>query len=242
MLAGDAGRVPAPTTTSRPPPRWLLPLLLTPIGLLIGATNYGLARSGDLATSHPLLLLALNPRNAMVLLVVGKLGALEYYVVGTARLLAADPLFFFLGVFYGDRVLTWAERRGTGRSIRIMRRVFARARWPLVAIMPNAYICLLAGATGMSIPGFLILNVSGTLARLYLLRALGNQFDGTISDVRTFLFNHRWEALAVVVAAFVISTVVKRLRGDGSALGELGELIELQHDLEAEPAGERDSV
>ena len=64
-----------------------------------------------------------------------------------------------------------ADRCASGRSW------FGKAAYPLVFIAPNNPICLFAGAAGMSLPGFFVANLAGTLARLYLIRRLGDAFD-----------------------------------------------------------------
>ena len=49
--------------------------------------------------------------NRNLILVTNNLDAVSYYVVGTLRLLLADPLFFLLGHWYGDTAIEWMERR-----------------------------------------------------------------------------------------------------------------------------------
>ena len=70
---------------------------------------------------------------------------------GFLRLVVADPLFYFLGLFYGDAAIRWIERKaGDGATLIIwFEKAFHKARYPIVLIAPNNPVCLLAGATGM---------------------------------------------------------------------------------------------
>src|SRR5687768_4487107 len=159
----------------RPPPgRHTLKLLAVPIVGLIILSNVGNALAPDLVNSHPLQLIAMNASNRNLILVTNQLDALSYYVVGSLRLLVADPLFFLIGYWYGDTALTWMERRTKtfGQTLRQWESWFGKAAYPIVFVAPNQYICLFAGAAGMSTIGFFATNISGTLVRLYLIRRL----------------------------------------------------------------------
>ena len=65
-----------------------------------------------------------------------------------------------------------------GRMLRTAEGWFKKASYLVIAIAPNNYFCLFAGASGMPVAGFLIANVVGTAVRLFLLRSFGNLFDG----------------------------------------------------------------
>jgi membrane protein DedA with SNARE-associated domain len=170
-----------------------LTLLLVPIGCLVVASNVGRGLFATLATEHPLLLLALDARNASVLAVSGSLDAVSYYLVGTLRLLLSDPLFYLLGYWYGEAALAWVDRRGgsIGKFLRDVEGFFTAAAYPLVFLAPNNYICLFAGASRMRPAVFLTLNVSGTVARLALLRYVGDVFDGPRDSVLGFIGDYQ---------------------------------------------------
>ena len=206
-----------------------LTLLLVPIACLVVATNVGNAFFPTLSTNHPLLLLALDARNRNVILVANQLDALPYYLVGGLRLLAADPLFYLLGYWYGEPALQWVEARsGTGgRFLRAMERFFAKAAYPLVFLAPNNYFCLFAGASRMPPPAFLVLNVGGTVARLVAIRAVGDLFDEPIDDVLDFLQRYRWPLTALTVTIVAVQVALDRRSGTGelAALSELGETV-----------------
>ncbi len=220
----------------KPPSRMRLTLVAVPIIGLIVLSNVGDALAPELVNSHPLQLLAMNARNRNLILVTNQLDAASYYIVGTLRLLLADPLFFLLGHWYGDTAIQWMERRtkSFGRQLRSMEGWFAKAAYPVVFIAPNQYICLFAGAAGMSVAGFFIANITGTVVRLYLIRRLGETFEAPIDDVLGFIQDYRTPLLILSVAFFALVTV-NELRREKTGLEELDELIESGDEDAPEP-------
>jgi membrane protein DedA with SNARE-associated domain len=218
------------------PSRTKLTLVAIPIVGLIILSNVGDALAPDLVNSHPLRLLAMNARNRNLILVTNNLDAPSYYIVGTLRLLLADPLFFLLGHWYGDTAIHWMERRtkSFGSMLRQMEGWFAKAAYPIVFIAPNQYICLFAGAAGMSVVGFFVANISGTLVRLYLIRRLGEAFEAPIDDVLEWIRDYRTPLLVISIALFAV-IMINELRRETSGLEELAEAAE--HDPELEPDG-----
>jgi membrane protein DedA with SNARE-associated domain len=190
------------------------------IGVLIGlviCTNVGDALTTTWADRHPLALIALNSRNRVLVLTTNQLDALSYYAVASLRLLVSDPLFFLLGRWYGDAAIRWVERRQAsyGELLRWLERAFGKAAYPLVFLAPNNPICLFAGASGMPVPVFLALNVSGTFVRLYAIRVLGATFESPIDDVLGFFQDYRIPLLIVSVALVAASLLLDRRKGGG---------------------------
>jgi len=198
-----------------PPGRHTLKLLAVPIVGLIILSNAGNALAPDLVNRHPLQLIAMNASNRNLILVTNQLDALSYYLVGCLRLLVADPLFFLIGYWYGDTALQWMERRTKtfGQTLRQWERWFGKAAYPIVFVAPNQYICLFAGAAGMSTIGFFATNISGTLVRLYLIRRLGEAFEAPIDDVLGFISDYRIPLLVVSIVLFGVTTVNELRRG-----------------------------
>lgn len=201
--------------------------MITPIIVFVILSTIGDALTTTWADQHPLALLALNARNRIVLLVTNRLDPVSYYVVGTLRLLASDPLFFLLGVLYGDAAVRWVERKSKtfGEQIRVYEKLFQKASYPLVFIAPNNFICIFAGAASMPIPGFIAVNVAGTVARLYLLRVAGDVFSSPIDSVLDFFARYRLPLLAVSVGLVALTLLVDRRQGKSeiAALRELEE-------------------
>lgn len=212
-------------------------LLIAPIVALIVASNVGDALATTLATTNPLALVALNARNRNLVLVTNELDPVSYYAVATVRLLVSDPLFFLLGYWYGDAAVTWMEKRTRtwGSTMRQVELWFGKAAYPLVFIAPNNVICLMAGAAGMGVAGFMVTNLAGTLARLYLIRRLGAAFEAPIDDVLGFLADYRIPLLILSVVLVAATSLTEVRRGEG----ELEAVLHLDDDLapddEADP-------
>lgn len=211
-----------------PPSRGTLVLLVVPIVALVVASNVGDALTTTWAEDHPLALLALNARNRILVLTTNQLDPVSYYLVGTLRLLLSDPLFYVLGVLYGDSAVAWLERKSPsfGEQVRIYERLFRKASYPLVFLMPNNIICLFAGASGMPVAAFAVLNVVGTVARLYLLREVGETFENPIGSVLDFFAEYRWPLLALSVLVVVATLWGDKRRGRS----EVGGLLDLDKD------------
>jgi membrane protein DedA with SNARE-associated domain len=215
----------------RPPPSHrTLWLIITPIIVLVIASNVGDALAPSLVDRHPLWLIALNARNRNLVLVTNNLDAVSYYAVGSARLVLSDPLFYVLGYLYGDSAIRWMERKAPtyGRFMRTAERFFGAASYPLVFIAPNNYICLFAGAAGMPVFAFVVLNVTGTFARLYLIRVVGDVFDSPIESILDFIKDYRVPRLVITVALVLFSVWNEHRLGKG----EITSLTRLEEDIE----------
>ena len=217
----------------RRPSRSHLVLVVTPIVALIAAAYVGDALTTTWADKHPLLLTLLNPRSRVLVLTTNQLDTVSYYVAAGLRLLASDPLFYLLGRWYGDAMVVWVEKRSKtfGEQVRLYERAFAKAAYPLVFIAPNAYICLFAGAAGMPLPGFFAMNIAGTLARLYLIRRLGQAFDRPIRSVLRFFARYRLPLFVFSVALVVFILWSDRRKGKN----EIGSMLELAEHPPDEP-------
>jgi len=212
-------------------------LVIVPIILLIAGNNLGNAFFPTLVTEHPLWLIALSPSNRNFVLVANRIDPVSYYWVGTVRLLTPDPLFFLLGRWYGETAITWMETRTPtyGKLMRTLERWFVKASWPLVVIMPNNPVCLLAGAAGMSVALFITLDFVGTIGRLILLHILGDIFTKPINWLIALIADYRWPLLAITVAV-VGFTVFREWR---SGTSEIEQLLELEEELD-DPTDARD--
>jgi len=118
-----------------------------------------------------------------------------------------------------------------GRTLRQWESWFGKAAYPLVFIAPNQYICLFAGAAGMSVTGFFVANIAGTIVRLYLIRRLGEAFEAPIDDVLGFISDYRIPLLIVSVVVFG-AMMVNELRQTKEEVEALSDAID---DDSAEP-------
>jgi membrane protein DedA with SNARE-associated domain len=218
------------------PSRKRLALVVAPIVALIVCGYIGDALTTTWADKHPLLLVLLNARSRILVLTTNQLDTFSYYVAAGARLLASDPLFYLLGRWYGDAMIQWVENRSKtfGEQIRLYERAFAKAAYPLVFLMPNPYICVFAGASGMRVASFFTLNIAGTVARLYLIRRVGEAFDEPIQAVLRFFARYRLP-LFIFSVALVFFIVWSDRRSGKDEIGSMLDLAEHGPDESADP-------
>lgn len=225
--AGDDDTAPARQPPSRP--------VITAVGLAL-ATMVIMSWVGDALTTtwareHPAWLIALNSRNRVLALSTNQLDPWSYYGIASARLLIGDPLFYLLGLWYGDSAITWMEKRTQtwGDMLRQFERWFGKAAYPLVFLIPNQYICLFAGAAGMPVKVFAVLNVTGTFARLFVIRWVGDVFKAPIDDILGFFGEYRVPLLIASVVLLLLSIALEAKRGET----EVTALTNLDDELEA---------
>lgn len=220
------------------PSRRTLTLVTIPLIIMVIMNQVGAMLATTLVDTHPGWLLALNSSNRHLILTTNQLDPWTYYGVGMARLLVSDPLFFLLGHWYGDAAVSWMEKRTQtwGDILRRIEQFFGKAGYPLVFLMPNNYICLFAGAAGMSIKGFVVTNVAGTIARLYVFRRFGEAFQEPIDDVLGWIGEYRVPLLIASVVITLLSVALEAKRGET----EVGSLAHLDDELEGSGDDRRD--
>ena len=224
----------AQTGADEPHPRptrlqwWLVVAPL--IGLFVAA-QVGDAIAPSIVDKHPLWLVALNSRNRNLILTANNVDPVVFFVVATVRLLVSDPLFYLLGYWYGDAAVQWMEHRSRsiGSGMRQLEGWFKYASYPLVAIAPNNFICLLAGSSGMSPPVFLGLNVLGTIGRVLLIMWLGETFEKPIDWVLDFIKDYRWYLTGLSVLVVGV-TLWREFRTGTTEVSGLLDLEETQDD------------
>lgn len=186
-----------------PPSRRTLAVLSALIVAFWVLGTVATALTPTLLAEHPLLLVALEPRNRNLLLTAERVDPVPFVVFATIRRVASDPIYFALGHLYGTGAVRWVERQmgGTGaRSVRLVERMFARARGPLVFLFPGLLVCVLAGATGMRTRSFLALNLAGTVVVVLVLRAFAEPLEPVIGPITDFVeANQRWLTVATVL-------------------------------------------
>ena len=231
---GDAAAAPGQGAPSR---RALAFVVVPLIGLVIAsqvgdALGPGLVPDPDTGGGNPILLLLLSPRLRWQVAVVNYVNPAVFFLIGTLRLLAADPPFYLLGYWYGDTAVRWMERRapGSARFLKQSERYYGKAAYPLVAIAPNNLICLLAGSSRMRPAAFFALNIGGTVVRLWLVVQFGKAFEDQIDAVLSWIREYRWW----LVGFSTLVVVVLSLRQLRSGTGEISQLRELEHEIERE--------
>jgi membrane protein DedA with SNARE-associated domain len=206
-----------------------------PLAFLTIIGYVGDAFAPTLLKRAPLLLLACSARLRNLVLVSPSVDAAPFFVVGVARLVVADPLFFAFGRKYGDSAIRWMEQRlGSGaKPVLWMERMFKKAAWPMVALLPNNWICLLAGAAGLRWGPFLAVNIGGTMVRVALVRLLGDVFAGPILAVTDWIGEHAL-VLTLITFGIVMITVVRSQRRGQDVIETPGEIAEELDELSDE--------
>jgi membrane protein DedA with SNARE-associated domain len=167
----------------------------------------GDAFAPSLLDRAPLVLLVFNPRLRNLVLVSPTVDFVPFVVVAVVRLVISDPLFYWFGRRYGDVSIRWMERKlgpGAG-AVLWAEKAYRKAAWPVVALIPNNLVCLLAGATGMAWVGFAIVNVTGTFVRVLGVRLLGQAFSDPILAVNAWIGRNR---LVLTAITFGITLVL----------------------------------
>ena len=93
-----------------------------------------------------------------------------------------------------------------GSFIKLLESGFAKASWPMVALIPTPIICMLAGASRMPPALFAVLNLGGTIAAIAIFRSFGDVFGGPIEAVTGFLNDYRLPIIAIAPNAAAAST------------------------------------
>lgn len=218
------------------PSRRTLTLIVGPILAVVVIGTLGNMFHPSLLKNHPLLLVAMEPRNRYLLLVADKVSFVPFLLVATVRRLVSDPLFYLLGYLYGDAGVRWIERKmaDSGGLVRGMERGFAKAAPLMVFLFPGAIVCVLAGATGMSPLLFLALNVAGTITMVSLLYRFAEFFDGPLGAVNGFYADNN-KLLTIISVVFTLLWLIMQRKQGRS---DLESISTIEEELEAEPSRE----
>ena len=212
------------------PSRRKLQLLIGAIVVLAVAGTTATALTPRLATRDPLLLIMLEARNRNLVL-ARHVDLVPFILVGTIRRMISDPLYWLLGVWYGDKAIRWIEEKaGGGPLVRVIEQFFAKAAYPMVFLFPGAVVCALAGATGMPFPAFLATNLAGTVTMVILLRLAGDVLSGPVDAVLRFFDRNMVTMTVIFIVATVLSVVLQRAQGKA----EVPSVEELEREEEAD--------
>jgi membrane protein DedA with SNARE-associated domain len=226
---------PVRTEEERRARRRKLTLLLIPIvSFSVAGTIVNLA-SPALINDHPLVVIFFNPINRYLILASNRVDTWEFFAVGFFRLVLTDPLYFMLGHWFGDGALDWIESKtGNTGTVPFIKKWFGRAGPVIVFLAPNAYVCLLAGASRMKIRTFIALNVTGTLARLVLIKVTGNFFEPVLEPILNFIKRYQWQLVVISIVIFALQSVMNRKQGKKGEVESVGKMAdELEASIEA---------
>ncbi len=229
----------SPTQAPLHAPRWFLPVVGAAIISLIVASNLGNAvwscavvsdpgKASSICSwpgvswfaDNPLGLLMLNSSNKYLLATSILTDLVPYVLIALIRLSIPDPFFYLLGYIYRGRALHWARQVFSGMNpifdqFESQGGATQRVLDVAVFVAPNNPVCLLAGVAAMPWKRFVLLNVTGTLSRIALMRTIGLVFSDQIENVLEVVARYqRWFTLAsVALVAFVLVYQVVGRRG-----------------------------
>lgn len=199
--------------TAKPIDRTGVILFAVPMAVITILAWIGDAFAPTLLVEAPIVLILCNPRLRNLVLAAPTLSAAPFIIISAARLLLVDPFFYWFGRRYGDVTIRWMEHKlGPGAAIVLwLERFFARTSYVAVALLPNQWICLLAGATRMRVWAFVVLNVGGTFARVIAIWMLGDAFSDPLLAFNDWIGAHRLQ-LTLITFAIVLISVWRSMR------------------------------
>ena len=213
--------------TAKPIDRTGIILFAVPMAVTTILAWVGDAFAPTLLVSAPIVLIICNPRLRNLVLAAPTLGAVPFIAVAVARLVVMDPFFYWFGRRYGDVAIRWMEQKlGPGAAIVLwLERFFSRAGYVAVTVLPNQWICLLAGTTKMRVRTFVILNVGGTVVRVVLIWWLGDVFARPILSFNDWIGEYRMQ-LTLVTFAIVGITIWRSMRKGANPIASPTELAD----------------
>ncbi len=204
--------------TAADPPKWLLYVLLAGVAALWALGAYV---SGDwprLLAKHPTRLILLSNRYRFFILTAPKVDLAPHLIIGIARSLLTDPLYFAIGYFYGERGLR-AARRIDGASVDALVGLFGKVQFVLCAFFAGPYVCVLAGAARMSPKRFFALNLAGTTVLYVAMQALAEVANDEINSLLRFNLRNNKSILYITIGVTLVTVLiaVQRWRRDPAA-------------------------
>ena len=86
----------------------------------------------------------------------------------------------------------------------------------------------------MKIRWFVTLIVVGTMARLVLIKLVGDFFEPILRPIVNFLDRYRWQFIAISVLLFIVQTAANRRNGKKGELQSVGSMeAELEASIDA---------
>ena len=193
------------------------------IGLMIAANNIGTINYARWVDTHPLLLLAFNSTNKILLTVAGRVPEWLFFAVPLLRLAAPDPLFYALGARYRDQAVRWGTDLYPGAKEWLTQLTSGanpgahRTLAVLTFIAPNNPVCLAAGVIRMPQRLFWTLNIAGTLTRIALIRLAAGVFADQLDSVVEAIVKYQSWFTRIALVVLAVYTVVQLRRLAGSA-------------------------
>jgi membrane protein DedA with SNARE-associated domain len=185
------------------------PLVLAGIGATTALAAAGTILTPALSTSHPLLLLWLDPADRNLLL-VHRVALGPFLVVGTVRRLVADPLFYLAGRWYGPGGFRNVERALGRRSGQLLERAFRRGAYPTLVAFMGRVVSALAGTVGVPPVRFGIIALARTVMAVVAFRWLGGVFAPEVDVVLRVFTRDLLLLTGLIVATMALAALAAR--------------------------------
>lgn len=197
-------------------------LAALPVALALVA-YVGQILTGTLISNAPLVLMALNATDPILLLVAHEAPVTGFMIVGVIRLFAPDLFLYQLGKEFGPNTRGYLDRElGPGnrmtRALDWLERWFPRIGWLMLFAIPGYPMCLLSGIARMNRIWFVIVNLAGTVTRLILIWWVSSVFEGPVGSVVRFInrYSLLFTAAMIALVFFQAQRSQKRQQGTGS--------------------------
>ena len=176
------------------------------LAVLATGSLVGVASSLYLVSHYPLLLIALSPIERHLILVAPLLNPVAFVAVAVTRRVAFCVPCFFLGRAAGRYGLEWLKARAprSARLIHWIERLFDRASYLVVFLLPGAPASVLAGDAGMRSGVFLALLTAGLVLRMAIILWIGDWLRGPIEAVLAWVRAYWLPGTLLIVAAIAL--------------------------------------
>ena len=192
----------------RRPSRRVLVLVLAPILIISVVATIARGFRPTLIANYPLLLLAIEPATTHMVLVQERIAPVAFYAVVIVRRLILDPIYFYLGRWYGNTALQWLMRQapGMGELVASIEKHFPRFGFLIVAIYPQPLVFVIAGASRMRFWVFMLFDALNTVVIVYLVRSLGKAVETPVGGVNNFISQYSipLTILSIVLVLFFL--------------------------------------
>jgi len=189
---------------------------------LNAASKAGEIFAPSLIHTRPLLLLLLNANDLHLTLTATSIPVIPYYLVGGLRRCLEDPVYFLLGVSYGETAVEWAKASlpDASNTFAKYEKWISRAAPLVLLVYPNCALCVLEGAAGMPPSHFALITILGVAMRMMIIRSIGGALSSYVHKFLSLVKDYQYVlmipstsfALAGVLPMFF--TAVQRLMHD----------------------------
>ncbi len=174
------------------------------MGVLGAASMIGVGSSLYLLNHHPLVLIALSPLGRHLLLVAPTVDPLAFIAVAVSRRLVFYLASFQMGRALGPTGVDWLETRSprTGRFIRWLQAMFARAAHAVVFFFPGPALSTIAGSAGMRARVFAPLVTLGLIFRMVVMIGIAEWLRTPIEQLLEWIDEYWIPGTVLLVVAF----------------------------------------